>query len=146
MTIRPLAIEDYNRVYALWMSCKNMGFNDLDDSREGIGRFLHRNPNTCFAVAEGGELVGTILAGHDGRRGYVYHMAVAEAFRHRGIGAALVNRTLEAFRAEGIHKVALVAFKYNEPGNAFWEKMGFTLREDLNYRNRALAEMKRIDT
>ena len=138
--------EDYERVYELWLSCENMGLNDLDDSREGIGRYLARNPNTCFVAFAGGELAGAILAGHDGRRGYIYHAAVAEAFRRRGVGAVLVNRCLEALRAEGIHKVALVAFRRNEAGNAFWERRGFDLREDLNYRNRALSAMKRIDT
>ena len=146
MRIRTMTIEDYDRVYALWMSCKNMGFNDLDDSREGIGRYLARNPNTCFVAEEGGELAGVILAGHDGRRGFIHHMAVAEAYRRRGVGALLAERALEALRAEGIHKVALLAFKRNEAGNAFWERMGFTVRDDLNYRNRALTEMRRIDT
>jgi ribosomal protein S18 acetylase RimI-like enzyme len=144
--IRPMTIDDYERVCALWMSCKNMGFNNLDDSRAGIGRFLARNPNTCLLAGMEGEIAGVILAGHDGRRGYIYHMAVAEEHRRNGVGTALVERCLEALRVEGIHKVALVAFKYNEAGNAFWEKMGFTVREDLNYRNRALSEMKRIDT
>lgn len=146
VTIRPMTLGDYDRVYALWMSCKNMGFNDLDDSREGIGRYLDRNPNTSFVAEADGELAGVILAGHDGRRGFIHHMAVAEARRGRGVGAALVNRALEALRAEGIHKVALVAFKYNEAGNAFWKKQGFATREDLNYRNLALTELKRIDT
>ena len=146
MRMRTMTIEDYDRVYALWMSCKNMGFNDLDDSREGIGRYIARNPNTCFVAEVGGELAGVILAGHDGRRGFIHHMAVAEAYRRRGVGAALAERALEALRAEGIHKVALLAFKRNEAGNAFWERMGFTVRDDLNYRNRALTEMRRIDT
>jgi ribosomal protein S18 acetylase RimI-like enzyme len=123
-----------------------MGFNNLDDSREGIEKYLKRNPDTCFVALEGDALAGVILSGHDGRRGFIHHMAVAEGYRNNGIGTALVDAALSALRAEGIHKVALVAFKYNEAGNAFWEKMGFTVREDLNYRNRALSEMKRIDT
>lgn len=146
MEIRTMAIADYDRVYALWMSCKNMGFNDLDDSREGIAKYLMRNPNTCFIAEESGELAGVILAGHDGRRGFIHHMAVAEGHRREGIGAALVARALDALKAEGIHKAALLVFRYNEAGNAFWERMGFTVREDLNYRNLALAEMTRIDT
>ena len=146
MTIRPMIIDDYDRVWALWMSCRNMGFNDLDDSREGIGRFLKRNPATCFVAEAGGDLAGVILAGHDGRRGYIYHMAVGERFRRRGVGAALVEWCLEALKTEGIHKVALVAFKTNAAGNAFWEQMGCSLRDDLNYRNRALSELTRIDT
>ena len=141
-----MTIDDYERVYALWMSCKDMGFNNLDDSQAGIGRFLARNPNTCLLAGMDGEIAGVILAGHDGRRGYIYHMAVAEEHRRNGVGTALIERCLEALQAEDIHKVALVAFKYNEAGNAFWQKMGFAVREDLNYRNRALVEMKRIDT
>ena len=73
-------------------------------------------------------------------------MAVSEEYRRQGVASALVERALEALRAEDIHKVALVAFKYNEAGNAFWERLGFAVRDDLNYRNRALSEMKRIDT
>lgn len=146
MNIRCMVPEDYDRVYALWMSCKNMGFNNLDDSREGIDKLLRRNPGLSYLAEIDGVLAGVILAAHDGRRGYIYHMAVAEPFRRRGVGAALVERCLEAFRAEGIHKVALVAFKYNEAGNAFWERQGFSLREDLNYRNRALTDLIRIDT
>lgn len=146
MTIRLMTIDDYDRVYALWMSCKNMGFNDLDDARAGIDKYLRRNPNTCFVALEGETLAGVILAGHDGRRGFIHHMAVSEAYRHRGVGTALVDAAMGALKAEGIHKVALLVFKYNEAGNAFWERMGFTAREDVAYRNRALAEMTRIDT
>ena len=146
MRIREMTASDYDTVWALWMSCKNMGFNDLDDSRAGIGRYLRRNPTTCLVAEVGDVLAGAILAGHDGRRGYIYHMAVSEEYRRQGVASALAERALEALRAEGIHKVALVAFKYNEAGNAFWEKLGFALRDDLNYRNRALSQMKRIDT
>lgn len=146
MTIRLMTIADYGRVYDLWMSCKNMGFNDLDDSREGIDKYLRRNPSTCFLALDDDALMGVILAGHDGRRGFIHHMAVAEAYRHRGVGRALVDAAIDALKNEGINKVALLVFKYNGPGNAFWEKMGFTVRDDLNYRNRALVELRRIDT
>ena len=144
--IRPMTLNDYDRVHALWMSCQNMGLNDLDDSREGIGRYLRRNPTTCFVAEAGDALAGAILAGHDGRRGYIYHMAVAEAHRRRGVGTALLDRCLDALKAEGINKVALLVFKYNEAGNAFWEKQGFTVREDVAYRNRELTHLIRIDT
>ena len=144
--IRPMRPEDYDAVYALWMSSPNMGFNNLDDSREGIERFLRRNPDTCFVAMAGGELAGVILAGQDGRRGYIYHMAVAEEHRRNGVGTALVERCLDALKAAGIHKVALLVFRYNEAGNAFWEKQGFTERKDVAYRNRELVELVRIDT
>lgn len=146
MELRRMVPEDYDRVWALWMSCKNMGFNDLDDSREGVCRLLRRNPDTCLVAEEGGALAGVILAGQDGRRGYIYHMAVAEDFRRQGVGTALVERCLAALEAEGIRKVALLVFRRNEAGNAFWQAQGFELREDVNYRNRALCALRRIDT
>ena len=146
MQIRTMTIADYEKVYALWMSCKNMGFNDIDDSKEGISRFLERNPNTSFVAMENDELLGIILGGHDGRRGYIYHMSVAENHRKKGIGSSLVEKCLESFKNEKISKVALLVFKYNENGNAFWEKQGFILREDINYRNIGLRELIRIDT
>ena len=146
MTIRTMSIADYDAVYALWMSCKNMGFNNLDDSREGIARLLRRNPGTSFVALEDDRLAGVILSGQDGRRGYIYHMAVAEDFRRRGVATALLDRCLEALRAEGINKVALLVFRYNDAGNAFWEKQGFTERTDVAYRNRELVELVRIDT
>lgn len=141
-----MTIHDYEKVYALWMSCKNMGFNDIDDSKEGISRFLERNPNTSFVAIENDELLGIILGGHDGRRGYIYHMSVAEKYRKKGIGSSLVKKCLESFKNEKISKVALLVFKYNEAGNAFWEKQRFILREDVNYRNIELRELVRIDT
>ena len=146
MTIRVMTLADYDAVYALWMSCKNMGFNDKDDSREGIGRYLRRNPATCFVALENGRVVGVILSGHDGRRGFIHHMAVAEEYRKRGIATALLNRSLSALEEEGITKVALLVFRRNEAGNGFWEASGFTAREDVIYRNRALTELVRIDT
>lgn len=143
--IRTMTREDYSAVYSLWLSCKGMGLNNLDDSEEGISRFLARNPSTCF-VAEDGGIVGAILAGNDGRRGYIYHTAVSPEYRERGIGRELVEAALKALEALGISKAALVVFARNEDGNAFWERLGFTPRNDLIYRNKAMAEMSRIDT
>lgn len=144
--IRKITIEDYDKMYALWLSCKGMGLNDTDDSREGIRRFLDRNPDTCFGAYEADMLIGVILAGNDGRRGFIYHTAVSPEHRGKGVGTALVNAALEALGRLGITKTALVVFGKNEVGNAFWEKQGFTVRNDLVYRNRALVEMVRIDT
>ena len=146
MHYRTMLDTDYDAIYALWMSSKNMGFNNLDDSREGIARFLRRNPTTNFVALEGERLAGVVLAGQDGRRGHVYHMAVAEDFRRRGVGTALLNRCLDALKAEGINKVALLVFKYNDAGNAFWAKQGFVVREDVAYRNKELTKLIRIDT
>ena len=146
MTIRTFVLSDYDAVYALWLSCPGMGLNNLDDSPEGIQRFLQRNPETCFVAECGGKVVGVILVGSDGRRGYIYHTAVHPEYRRQGIARDLVEHALAALRELGIHKVALVVFRRNEEGNAFWEHMGFTAREDIVYRNQALTEMIRIDT
>ena len=146
MTVRLMTIDDYDEIYALWLSCKGMGLNDVDDTREGIERFLKRNPDTNFAAEEDGRIIGVIMAGNDGRRGYIYHTAVREECRGKGVATELVNAVLESFKQIGISKTALVVFGRNEAGNAFWEKMGFTLRTDINYRNRALTEIVRMDT
>ena len=146
MQIRLMQIEDYSQVYQLWLSCKGMGLNDLDDSREGIERYLKRNPETCFVALEGERIVGAILSGHDGRRGYIYHTAVHPDYRGKGIGTALVEEAMADLERCGIHKAALVVFARNQTGNDFWEHRGFTGREDLVYRNRAIRDLKRIDT
>ena len=86
------------------------------------------------------------MAGHDGRRGYIYHTAVMPDYRRRGVAKRLVQHALSALEHEGIHKVALVAFKRNEDGNTFWEKIGFTMRDDLVYRNKWIHVLERIDT
>ena len=144
--IRIMTPDDYDAVHACWMACTCMGLNTIDDSREGIIRYLERNPNTCFVDEQEGTITGAILAGHDGRRGYIYHTAVNPAYRHQGIGTALVNAALHALANEGIIKVALVVFSRNDAGNAFWERLGFTARGDLTYRNKALRAITRIAT
>lgn len=146
MQIRKMQIADYAAVFALWQSCSGMGLNNLDDSREGIARFLERNPDTCFVAESESQILGAILTGNDGRRGYIYHTAVSPQHQKQGIGTQLVRAALEALRKSGIHKVALVVFAKNAGGNAFWEKQGFTVRKDLTYRNLTLTEMVRMDT
>lgn len=146
MNIRIMTVSDYNAVYALWLSCKGMGLNDLDDSEAGIARFLDRNPSTCFVAEFDGRTVGAIMAGNDGRRGYIYHAAVDPGFRGKGIGRGLVNAALKALRELGINKAALVVFERNADGNVFWERSGFSSRGDLIYRDRTLTEMTRLDT
>lgn len=144
--VRDMAIDDYDSVYDLWMSCKNMGFNNLDDSRAGIEKYLNRNPATCFVAEQDNSIVGVVLAGHDGRRGFIHHMAVAENCRRQGIATDLLERAIDALKEEGINKAALLVFSRNEAGNAFWERQGFIIRNDVKYRNKTLAEMVRIDT
>lgn len=146
MKIRLMTVDDYQEVYDLWLRTPGMGLNNVDDSREGIEKYLGRNPGTCFVAEDDGKLIGVIMAGHDGRRGFIYHTTVDTDYRRQGLGRRLVQHVLEALEAEGINKVALVAFERNELGNTFWEQVGFTAREDLVYRNKSIREMIRIDT
>ncbi len=129
-----MTADDYDTVAELWKSSNGVGVSP-DDSKEYISKYLQRNPNTSFVAVENGEIVGTILAGHDGYRGFIHHTAVATAHRGMGIGTKLANAAVDAIRNEGINKVVLIAFKTNTPGNSFWEKQGFKVREDLFYRD-----------
>ena len=141
-----MTIEDYEKVYQLWLSCSGMGLNNLDDSKDGIAKYLDRNPDTCFVAEKSDEIIGVIISGHDGRRGFIYHTAVNPEYRNQGIAKMLVEAAMDALKANGINKVALVVFDRNKDGNAFWEKFGFTVREDLVYRNKTISELIRIDT
>lgn len=140
-----MKIEDYEDVYDLWIHTAGMGLNTTDDTKEGITKYLLRNPNTCFVAEDYGKIVGVIMSGHDGRRGFIYHTTVKQEYRGQGIGKKLVDSALTALEAENIHKVALVVFEKNVLGNSFWEKAGFTIREDLVYRNKSIHELERMD-
>jgi len=140
MEIRKMLIEDYGVVYALWSGCPGVGLNSIDDSPEGFGRYLRRNPDTCFLAEEDGRVIGTILACDDGRRGHINHLAVAMEHRRRGAATLLVEAALDALKKQGVSKVNLVAFETNEGGNAFWEKVGFHTRPDLVYRDFVLIK------
>ena len=146
MIIRLMTMEDYAACCDLWLRTPGMGLNSIDDSPEGIARYLRRNPGTCFVAEEEGRLIGAILAGHDGRRGHISHTAVDGAFQRRGIGRQLVEHVMAAMEQEGIIKVNLVVFSRNQKGNAFWESVGFTARDDLTYRNKSIRDAVRNDT
>lgn len=135
-----MQIEDYDGVYALWMSIKGFAIRSVDDSREGVTRFLKRNPETSVVAEEDGRIVGAILCGHDGRRGCMYHVCVQQEYRMRGIGRQMVTFAMEALKKEGISKVSLIAFTVNDIGNAFWNRIGWTRRLDLNYYDFTLNE------
>ena len=141
-----MSIHDYDGVYNLWINTPGMGLNTTDDSREGIAKYLKRNPTTSFVAECEGTIIGVIMAGHDGRRGYIHHTAVLPTYRNQGIAKKLVDSAMSALDEEGINKVALVAFKKNELGNSFWENRGFTDRDDLVYRNKNIHALDRIDT
>ena len=138
--VRVMKIEDYDQIYALWSKIKGFGIRSIDDSREGIERFLKRNPTTSVVAEEDGKIVGAILCGHDGRRGCFYHECVDEEYRMRGIGKSMVVFAMEALKEEKINKVSLIAFTKNDIGNTFWKEIGWTKREDLNYYDFTLNE------
>ena len=138
--IRTMTIEDYQGVHDLWMSIKGFAIRSVDDSREGVEMFLKRNPTTSVVAVENGKIVGSILCGHDGRRGCLYHVCVAEQYRRRGIGKAMVIQAMNALKEEHVNKVSLIAFTQNDIGNAFWKCIGWTKREDLNYYDFTLNE------
>lgn len=148
ISIRLVTIDDYDGIFALWNSTEQSkrALNPVDDSREGIARYLKRNPNTCFlALSKDGsgdapEVVGVILTGHDGRRAIIHHMCVHPSYRRQGIAGMLVKKAEEALKAEGINKIFGLVFKDNDPANAFWESQGYTFRTNLNYRNKSLNE------
>jgi ribosomal protein S18 acetylase RimI-like enzyme len=136
--------EDYDQVAALWAGIKGFAIRSIDDSREGITRFIRRNPTTSVVAVDEGRIVGSILCGHDGRQGCFYHVCVDEAYRKHGIGRHLVSAAIEALKAEHINKVYLIAFKKNEAGNAFWKSIGWTCRDERNYYDLILNEQNHI--
>ena len=140
MEIRVMKAEDYDKLYELWMTIKGFGIRSIDDSREGVVRFLKRNPITSMTAWDGDTLIGAILCGHDGRRGCLYHVCVKKGYRRHGVGKAMVVACMEALRKEEINKVTLIAFTKNDIGNVFWNKIGWTEREDLNYYDFTLNE------
>ena len=131
--VRTMTIEDYDGVSALWKTINGFAIRSVDDSREGVEAFLRRNPTTSVVAEEDGKIVGAILCGHDGRRGCLYHVCVHKDYRRHGIGKAMVVKCMQELKSEKINKVSLIAFTKNDIGNAFWNCIGWTKREDLNY-------------
>lgn len=144
ITIKSVTIKDYDGLYELWNSTEQSrrAMNPVDDSREGIEKYLKRNPSTCFLAQtnDNKKIVGVILTGHDGRRGMIHHMCVHPEYRRHGIASMLVSKAENALKAEGITKIFGLVFKDNDAANNFWENQGYTLRTNLNYRNKSLNE------
>ncbi|MBQ6655616.1 MAG: GNAT family N-acetyltransferase [Erysipelotrichaceae bacterium] len=140
--IRPVAAADYDAMFELWNSTEQSrrALNPVDDSREGIERYLKRNPDTCFAAVTDDRIIGVILSGHDGRRGIIHHLCVHPDYRRMGIAGQLVFRAEAALRKEGIQKVFGLVFRDNDEANDFWESQGYTIRTDHNYRNKSMND------
>ena len=137
--IREMAIKDYEEVYALWKITEGIGLSDAD-SKEGIKRFLERNPGLSYVAVDGKEIVGAALCGHDGRRGYIHHLAVATSHRKQGIGKSLVGRCMFALMQIGIAKCHLFVFGGNQEAIEFWNKVGWTERVELMMMSQQVAE------
>ena len=140
INIVPMTPEDYDDVRALWMTIRGFGIRALDDSREDIERFIARNPTTSVVARMDGKIVGSILCGSDGRQGALYHVCVAKDYRRRGIGTQMVAFCMHQLRYMGVNKVSLIAFTTNEAGNAFWNKIGWTKKTNVNYYEFVLNE------
>ena len=125
-----MSIDHYDDVYPLWQTTEGVGLSSAD-SRENIKKFLKRNQGLSFIATIDTNIIGSILGGHDGRRGYIYHLAVEETHRHNGIGKALVINCLKRFKDIGQHKTHVFVFTKNEDAVKFWEKMNYVLRDDL---------------
>jgi N-acetylglutamate synthase len=131
MEIRLFTMEDYPAAYALWSSMPGIGLSDSDGEDE-IRSFLLRNPDLSYvAVNDGGTIVGTVLAGHDGRRGFLYHLAVHPGFRGQKAGERLVSAALQALRRQNIIKCHIMVLADNEIGQGFWSKIGWLKRDNL---------------
>ncbi len=140
MKIREMKPEDYDQVFALWKTIQGFGIRSVDDSREGVERFLKWNPGLSVVAEDGEKIVGAILCGSDGRRGCLYHVCVQKEYRRHGIGKTMVIHCMEKLKELEVNKVSLIAFTQNDVGNAFWKEIGWTKREDLNYYDFTLNE------
>ena len=140
--IRQISADDYDAVFELWSASEETrrAMNSVDDSREGFTRYLRRNPDTCFAAFNGEKMTGVILSGHDGRRGIIHHLSIHPDFRRRGIASRLLVKAEEALKAQGITKIFELVFKDNDAANEFWQRQGYTIRTNINYRNKSLNE------
>ncbi|MBQ7840534.1 MAG: GNAT family N-acetyltransferase [Lachnospiraceae bacterium] len=142
--IKKMRIENYEELFAMWKNTPNMGLRSLDDSKEGISFFLRRNPDTNFVAYEDNKLVGAILSGHDGRRGYIYHTVVLPEYRRRGIASDLVSAAVEALRKEGITRVCLNVMETNEQGKKFWIDKGWEKKVFLGFYSKAITDKENL--
>lgn len=136
--IREMTPQDYDTVYALWEQTEGVGLSAAD-SRERINSYLERNPGCSFVARDEERAVGAVLCGHDGRRGYLHHLAVKPAYRRHGVGRQLITHALTALRKAGIDKCHLFVFKTNAPALAFWQANGWQIRTDIQLFSKDLS-------
>ena len=128
-----MKIEDYDQIHKIWSNANGVTLRSVDDSRDGIERFLRRNPNNSFVCRIDKKIIGCILSGHDGRKGFIYHTVVIEKHRDEGIGKKLVEMVTKSLKEENITKIGVLVNYDNKLGNDFWESVGFEFFDDLNY-------------
>lgn len=121
---------DYDAALALWQRCAGMGLSDADE-RIPLNHFLERNPGLNFVALDGESVIGTVLCGSDGRRGYLYHLAIDPLYRRRGIGTELVSAVFNALHSIDIHKCHIMVYATNDTGLAFWEQDGWVRRPEI---------------
>lgn len=131
---REMVIEDYEESFALWNKTEGMGLSSAD-SRESIQLYLERNQGFSQVAVYHGRVIGTLLSGHDGRRGYLYHLAVEPEFRGQSIAKKLVRHAIALLREAGIQRAHIMVLDSNETGKAFWSRMGWTGRDDVLLRS-----------
>lgn len=131
-----MSLRDYESVFQLWSESDGVGLAE-GDSREGIRSFLRRNPGLSFVAEIGNAIVGAILSSHDGRRGFIYHLAVVPHERRSGIGSALTQKCLKRLQSLGIPKCHIVVFARNRMGQRFWKQIGWTERTELRMMSKA---------
>jgi len=138
LKISPMTMDDYQSVVQLWQGAEGVGLSGADE-RESIRSYLERNPGLSFVARAGdGSIAAAVLAGHDGRRGFLHHLAVAEAYRRRGLGRDLVERCLTQLQRIGIQKCHGFIFADNNTGMEFWKAIGWGERLDLKVISREL--------
>lgn len=141
VTLRPFLFDDYPAALALWRTCEGVVLRAVDEP-EPMRRYLERNAGMSVVAEVDGRVVGTLLAGTDGRRGYLQHLAVAAAHRRRGLGRALVGRALAALAAVGVDKCHLLVVADQEVARAFWMSLGWEERRDVRLLSRAVGAQR----
>lgn len=142
--LKVMTIGHYEALFDLWKSTPGMGLRSLDDSKEGISRFLRRNPTTNFVAYQDDKIVGAILSGHDGRRGYIYHTVVLPECRGQGIASDLVSAAVDALRSEGITRVCLNVMETNEQGKRFWTSKGWEKKAFLEFYSKGITDQENL--
>lgn len=138
--LREMTIEDYAIVIDIWEKSDGVGLSE-GDSKEGIKHFLERNPGLSYVALDDGKIIGAALCGHDGRRGYIHHLAVADEHRRQGLGRSLVGRCMYALMRIGIPKCHLFVFGDNQEAIKFWNKVGWSQRVELMMMSQQLADV-----